>query len=297
MTSRSGGSRQRFAELLAADDEIVVAPGAYDPLTARMIADLGFPAVYLGGNALALQLGIGQPLATLTETLDAADKVLRAIDVPLIVDAGAGFGAAPHVARTVAEFERLGIAAIHIDDQAYPKNVGYHYGAGRLVETAQMAERLATAAAARTDPDLRLIARTDALRVTGDLDATIARCRAYAAAGADVLMVLDLTPELCARVADGLDGVPLVWIGGVADAGPTLPELEKAGFAVAVYPFTTLAAVMEAVRSTWSPYPARGRPQIEPDVLRQGRADALQLGRLDQYHAVEQRSHTLEEAG
>ncbi|GAB2984040.1 isocitrate lyase/PEP mutase family protein [Amycolatopsis acidiphila] len=287
--------RQRLSDLLAAG-RIFAAPGAYDPFTARILTDLGFPAVYLGGNALALQLCLGQPLATLTESVDGADKIIRAIDAPLIVDAGAGFGDAAHTFRTAGEFERIGAAAIHIDDQPYPKQIGYHYGHGELLETELVADKLEAAIAARRDPEFRVIARTDALRVTGDLNATVARCQAYAEAGADMLMVLDLTPQQCARIAPDLGGKPLVWIGGASDPGPHLDELAAAGFAVAVYPFTTIAAVVAAVRATWQPLRERGQLEQPADLIADARARVLDLAGLGRYHDFEAKNRATKEA-
>ena len=117
---------------MLAQGRMVAAPGACDPFTARLIERAGFEAVYLGGNAMGLSLAKGQPLITLTETVDYAAKIVRTTDLPLIVDAGAGFGAAAHVHRTVLEIELTGAAGLHIDDQPYPKRPSYHRGDGGL---------------------------------------------------------------------------------------------------------------------------------------------------------------------
>ena len=125
--------------------EILAAPGASDPFTARIIERAGFDAVYLGGNALGLSLAKGQPLITLTETADAAAKIARAVEAPVIVDAGAGFGDPAHVHRTVREIESTGAAALHIDDQPYPKRPSYHRGDGGLAPLEVAVARLAVA--------------------------------------------------------------------------------------------------------------------------------------------------------
>src|SRR6266850_1810125 len=123
---------------LLAQGELIVAPGAYDPYTARVIESLDFPVVYLGGFSIGLNLGIGEPLTTLTETVDCAMKAVRIVDIPVVVDAGAGFGDATHTHRTVVEFERAGVAAIHIEDQVFPKRAHYHKGRGRIIPVDEM---------------------------------------------------------------------------------------------------------------------------------------------------------------
>ena len=127
----------RLRRLMAAGGTLA-APGASDPFTARIIERAGFQAVYLGGNALGLSLAKGQPFVTLTETVDAAARIARVIEAPLIVDAGAGFGEPAHVHRAVIELESAGVAALHIDDQPYPKQARYHRGAGGLVGAAAL---------------------------------------------------------------------------------------------------------------------------------------------------------------
>ncbi len=269
---------------------LVVAPGAFDPFTARIIESLGFPAVYLGGNAMGLHLAVGQPLLTMTEAVESARRVLAAIEVPLIADADAGFGDAAHTRRTVLEFERAGVAAIHIEDQPFPKRAHYHVGKGRMAAVEEVVEKLRVAVAARRDPAFLVIARSDALRVTRSLEETAQRCRAYLAAGADVLMVLDLDPAPAADLRRLLPGARLAWIGGVVGPAPSTAELEAAGFALAVYPFNTIAAITEAVRSTWAAVRDTGRLAQSPEVLAAARRDVLDLVPLRAYLEIEART-------
>ena len=266
---------------------LVVAPGAFDPFTARIIESLGFGAVYLGGNAMGLQLAVGQPLLTLTELIHSARRVLSAIKVPLIVDADAGFGDASHTHRTVREFERLGVAAIHIDDQPFPKRAHYHVGKGRLSSIEDMAAKLAAAVSARSDPDFLIVARTDALRVTQSIGDTTKRCAAYLEAGADMLMVLDLDPDTAPDLRQRLPRAKLSWIGGVAGRTPSTAELASAGFSVAVYPFNTIAAITEAVLATWRPLSERGEIDQTPAMIAISRRVASELVPLDAYLDIE----------
>jgi 2-methylisocitrate lyase-like PEP mutase family enzyme len=279
------GPRRTLRDRLDTGD-LVVAPGATSPLTARIIERLGFPAIYLGGNAIGLDLAIGQPLVTLTETLDAVSKVRSRVDVPIIVDVGAGFGAPSNMRRTVRECERLGADALQIDDQPYPKSVNYHRGRSSIAPLRVACDRLRTATAARTRPGTLIIARTDALRVTGSADAVLERCAAYAAAGADVLMILDLTPAGLTDLTAKLPSLPIAWIGGVSDAGPSLAELSAAGFRLAVYPFTTVGTVVTSVTATWTAL--RDHGQL-PSPAGGGWAlgEALRLAAMEQNWEIE----------
>jgi 2-methylisocitrate lyase-like PEP mutase family enzyme len=263
----------------------VAAPGAMDPFTARLIERAGFDAVYLGGNALGLSLAKGQPLITLTETVDHAAKIVRTTDLPLIVDAGAGFGAAAHVHRTVREIESTGAAALHIDDQPYPKQPSYHRGDGGLASIDEAVAKLTVAVKARRDPNIMIIARTDALRVTGSMMDVIARGRAYAATGIDALMVLDLGPDRLGEVRAALPGLAQVWIGGVVPPVPNFREL--GGFALAVYPINTIAAVALTVSSLWTTLRETGDVPQDAATLIRMRRELAEIAGMQTYWDIE----------
>ena len=269
---------------------LIAAPGAFDPFTARIIESLGFPAVYLGGNAIGLNLCAGQPMVTMTETVDAARRVLAAIDVPLIVDAGAGFGEPAHTHRAVRELERAGVAAIHIDDQPYPKRAHYHIGKGGLAPVDDMVAKLSVALAARRNKDFMILARTDVLRVTGSLEQTAARCRAYAEAGVDALMVLDLAPEQVAVLRQALPEIPLAWFVSPATPPPPLKTLDGAGFKLALYPFNTAAAITDAVTATWTALHDHGQLDQSPEMLARMRNSVQELIGMGTYWDIEKRT-------
>jgi 2-methylisocitrate lyase-like PEP mutase family enzyme len=180
---------------------IIVAPGAYDCLTAKIIEREGFPVVYMTGAGTAVTR-IGKPdlgFASLTEMLANASAIASTIRVPLIADADTGYGGALNVYRTIQEYEKAGVAGAPHRRQAFPKRCG-HLDGKEVVPLTEMVVKLRAAGDARSDEDLVIIARTDALAVTG-LDDTLRRCAAYAAAGADVLFVEALrTPEEIDRV-------------------------------------------------------------------------------------------------
>lgn len=266
---------------------MVAAPGACDPFTAKLIARAGFDAVYLGGNALGLSLAKGQPLVTLTETVNHAAAIVRTVDQPLIVDAGAGFGAPPHVHRTVREIESTGAAALHIDDQPYPKSPSYHRGHGGLAPAEDAKARLSVAVKARRDRDFMIIARTDVLRVTGSLDQAIARGKDYAALGIDALMILDLQPQQVATVRAVLPGLPLVWIGGVVPPVPSVSDLAASGFALSVYPFNTIAAIAQSVSALWDTVKTSGKVPQDDALLKRMRPELSEIAGLRTYWDIE----------
>lgn len=263
----------------------IAVPGAADPLSARIIERAGFDALYLGGNALGLAQAKGQPFVTLTDTVDATARIARTVDAALIVDAGAGFGGASHLAAAVREIEQAGASAIHIDDQPYPKSPNYHRGRGELVSVEVAASRIKAVKAALRDPDTLLIARTDALRVTKSLDDAIARARAMREAGAEALIVLDAGVSHAAALREV--GLPLIWIGGVNPPSPSLDELAAACFSVALYPFNTAAAISAAVADLWSAFRTDGRIAQSDELLARMRRETLDIVGMDAAWKIE----------
>ena len=174
---------------LLSEPGIIVAPGAYDCLTAKIIQGAGFPAVYMTGAGTSVAR-LGYPdlgLATMTEMVANAANIVSVVDVPVIADADTGYGGILNVQRTVRQYEQAGVAAIHIEDQESPKRCG-HLDDKRVIPTAEMVQKIRAAVDARRDEDFVIIVRTDALAVT-DWDDTMRRCEAYVEAGAEVLFV------------------------------------------------------------------------------------------------------------
>ena len=194
LLSRPAAARPRLRELLARPEPLV-APGAYDALSARLVEQAGFDVVYMTGFGTTASL-VGRPdvgLLTGTEMVDNARRIAAAVDVPVIADADTGYGNAINVVRTVQAYEQAGVAGIHLEDQVMPKKCG-HMSGKAVIPADEMAGKIRAAVAARRDPDFLLIARTDAAAVEG-LSAAIDRARAYADAGADVLFVEAPTSE------------------------------------------------------------------------------------------------------
>jgi carboxyvinyl-carboxyphosphonate phosphorylmutase len=229
---------------------IIVAPGTYDCLTAKLIERQGFPALYMTGAGTALTR-LGKPdlgFATLTEMLSNAAAIASTVSIPLIADADTGYGGALNVYRAVREYERAGVAALHIEDQVFPKRCG-HLDGKQVVAIDEMVTKLRAAAEARLDADFVLIARTDALAVTGLAD-VLRRCHAYVEAGADVLFVEALrSREEIERVVREVE-VPLLYNFVEHGKSPLLSvaELERLGFKLVIFPGSIMLAVVPLVQ-------------------------------------------------
>jgi 2,3-dimethylmalate lyase len=253
----------RLRELLSSGPPLV-APGAYDALSARLIEQAGFDAVYMTGFGTTASL-IGRPdvgLLSGAEMVDNARRIVSAVDVPVIADADTGYGNAINVVRTVQLYEQAGVAGIQLEDQVMPKKCG-HMSGKALIGTDEMVGKIRAAVAARTDPDLVIIARTDAVAVRG-LDDALTRARAFAAAGADLLFVEAPTSEEdIARVAKELAGVaPLVfnWAEGGRTPPLSLERMAELGFSLVIYPIGTLLAATAGIRSILATLKAEGTP-------------------------------------
>jgi 2-methylisocitrate lyase-like PEP mutase family enzyme len=255
--------RARLRELLAGPGP-VVAPGSYDALSARLVEQAGFDVVYMTGFGSTASL-LGRPdvgLLTGTEMIDNARRIVAAVDVPVIADADTGYGNAVNVVRTVQGYEQAGVAGIHLEDQVMPKKCG-HMSGKAVIGTDEMVGKIRAAVAARRDPDLVLIARTDAAAVEG-VDAAVARARAYADAGADLLFVEAPTSEdAIADVAAQLRGVaPLVFNWAEGGRTPALPlaRIAELGFSLVLYPIGTLLAATAGIRALLATLRTDGTP-------------------------------------
>ena len=269
--------------------KILVAPGAYDALTARLLEQAGFEAVYRGGYAASAaafalpDLGI----TTLTDMVDHARRMTSAITVPVIADADTGYGEVPQVIHTVHELERAGVAAIQFEDQVFPKRCGHMEGK-KVIPAEEMVVKVRAALDARRNPETVIIARSDATAVTG-LDDAIARSRMYADAGADVIFIDAPTSEddLKAIAAGGINAVLMV---NISEYGKT-PDLgaqrfEELGFGLVIYPSSTLFAAAQSTKELAAALLAEGStvssvPRMMPfdeinDILGKDEWDSLE---------------------
>ena len=243
--------RQVLKQLLKRN-QLLVAPGCFDGLSARLVEEAGFEAAYLSGGAVARSMGIPDiGLVTMSESIERAVEVVSAIKIPIIADADTGYGNAVNLVRSVREFERAGVAAIHIEDQITPKRCG-HLDGKEVIPRGEMEMKLEAALNTRSDPDFCIIARTDARGVNG-FDDAIERARAFAKLGVDAIFVeAPQSEEELAEIPRRIPDVPLlvnVFKGGKT---PMLPvqRLEQMGYRIAIYPSETQRAAIHAMRTT-----------------------------------------------
>jgi len=223
---------------LFAEKKLVVAPGAHDALTARIIEKSGFKAIYMTGYGQAAS-HLGCPdvgLLTLTEMVDRARNIAACVDIPVIADADTGFGNAVNVQRTIREYEAAGVAAIQLEDQVSPKRCGHMLGR-EVINMAEMVGKIKAAVDARRDEGMMIIARTDARTVHG-IDEALARGKAYEEAGADIVFIE--SPENVEEMRRINKEINVLTLANMVEGGrtPLLPndELESLGFDLVIYP-------------------------------------------------------------
>jgi methylisocitrate lyase len=243
-------------------------PGAFSPLSARLIEEKGFPGVYISGAVLANDLGLPDiGLTTLTEVATRAGQIARMTNLPAIVDADTGFGEAMNVARTVQELENAGLAGMHIEDQVNPKRCG-HLDGKAVVDLDTALQRVRAAADARRDPNFLIMARTD-VRATGEgaagLEAAVERAKALVEAGADAIF-----PEAMASLEEFQairDAVDVPVLANMTEFGKsrlfTAEELGGVGINLVIYPVTLLRSAMGAAERTLESIRADGTQEAQ----------------------------------
>jgi 2-methylisocitrate lyase-like PEP mutase family enzyme len=226
-------------------DAMVIAPGAYDCITARLIEQAGFAAVYMTGAGTAASLGYPDfGIVTMSEMVANARRIAAAVEVPVVADADTGYGNELNVFRTVGEFECSGVSGIHIEDQEFPKKCG-HLEGKQIIAREDYLAKIRAAVAARRDQDFIIIARTDARAVAG-FDEAIARANAALAAGADMVFVeAPQTLEEVAAVPRLVDGHCLLnMVRGGKTPDLDLREAEAMGYKLAILPGLLIKSVV-----------------------------------------------------
>ncbi|MCA5893844.1 methylisocitrate lyase [Isoptericola sp. NEAU-Y5] len=286
-TVTPAAKRAAFRERLRSG-ELLQLPGAFNPLSARLIADKGFDGVYVSGAVVSADLGLPDVgLTTLTEVATRAGQIARMTDLPTLVDADTGFGEAMNVARTVQAMEDAGVAGLHIEDQVNPKRCG-HLDGKQVVDDATALQRVRAAATARRDENLLIMARTD-IRAVAGLDAAIDRARALVDAGADAIF-----PEAMRdlgefeAVASALE-VPV--LANMTEFGKSelfdARRLADAGVALVIYPVSLLRLAMGAAERGLDALAAQGslRSQVEQMQTRSRLYELLDYGRYTTFDA------------
>ena len=269
---------------------IIHAPIAYDPLTARIAEQVGFRCLDLGGYALGASSCVPEPLLSLEEVLIATRRITAAVSIPLMVDGGAGYGDPVHVIRTVQELERAGAAAVHIEDQVYPKRVHYHKGLEHVIPAEEMCDKIQYAVRARRDPDFVIAARTDAMISEGFADG-IRRANMYADAGADMVMLFPNTVEE-ARRAPVEARAPLIFVNSEGNrfGRPifSIKELETMGYKMANDAISAIMVAFKSVKDVFSRLHETGRTGMDQSVFVKVRKEVEDTIGLEEFYRIEE---------
>jgi 2-methylisocitrate lyase-like PEP mutase family enzyme len=264
---------------------LIVGCGTYGPLPAKIMERVGFNMVTLGGYDLGAHLVTSEPLMCLEEVVRAARYITAAINIPLKVDAGAGFGEPLHVMRTVQEFESAGVAAIQIEDQIFPKRAHYHKGIEHIVPMEDMVAKLKAAQAARRDPDLLITARTDAMRTHGFAEG-VKRANLYLEAGADMAHIFPNNIEEARQAPKEIAGPvsTLNSVGNLLDR-PLLTnrELEEMGYKMVNQGIWATIVAAKAVKEMAEKIYTLQRPVMDAEEMRTMRRyieDTIGLNRM-----------------
>ena len=285
-TTSAAEKRARFRERLASG-ELLRLPGAFNPLSAKLIQDKGFDGVYISGAVISADLGLPDiGLTTLTEVATRAQQIARMTDLPSLVDADTGFGEPMNVARTVQTLEDAGVAGLHIEDQINPKRCG-HLDGKAVVDADTAIKRIRAAADARRDPNLLIMARTD-IRAVNGLHAAIDRAKALVDAGADAIF-----PEAMADLAEfeavrGAVNVPI--LANMTEFGKsalfTTEQLADIGINIVIYPVSLLRLAMGAAERGLDTLLAEGSLAATVEGM-QTRARLYELLDYESYNAFD----------
>jgi 2-methylisocitrate lyase-like PEP mutase family enzyme len=267
--------------------QTIVAPGAYDPISARVVQSLGFDTIYTGGYMSGAHLAVTEPLMTLTEQAEVGARVARSVDLPVICDADAGYGEPVHAMHTVRTFEKAGVAGIHIEDQVFPKRASYHAGLEHVIPLDEFLDKMKYALQARTDPDFLIIGRTDAFTaVEGDMDEAIHRGNALRDLGVDVVMPRGVRQKHDLETfRKGVPDIPLLVIAGTDDI--RVKEYEDLGYQVIIYATTPIVAAVNGLKQVYQSLKETGHIGINAQQVAAMRAEVEGLISLPEYQRVE----------
>jgi 2-methylisocitrate lyase-like PEP mutase family enzyme len=276
---------------LLAQSKFIRGINVYDPITARVAQQSGFDVVALGGWQQGAALCVPEPTLTMTEVIEGARFITKAISIPLKVDCGAGFGEAIHVTRTVREVEAANIACIHIEDQVYPKRAHYHRYDEQVIPAEEMIAKIKAAVAARRT-DLVLVGRTDCVHTNGVAEG-IRRAHLYAEAGCDMVEVFPNTLEETRLIAKEVK-TPLVYVNssGNRKGRPVLSwaELEQMGYTLCIDSTTVMISAISAVRDSMQTYLKTGRPPEQVATNSEMRTYIESIIGLEEYYEIEEQT-------
>jgi 2-methylisocitrate lyase-like PEP mutase family enzyme len=282
--------REEFKELIARPG-IVMQPVIYDALSALLARRAGFDALGLGGYQMGAHLGTSEPLLGLEDVASVTRYIRNAVeDTPVMVDAGAGFGEPLHVMHATRILEQAGATSVHIEDQIFPKRAHYHKGLEHVIDADAMVRKIRAAVSARRDPDLAIVARTDAIATDG-YDEAVRRAALYAEAGADLLMLFPSDDSEARQLPVDLPDIPLIYINSAGNRlgrpAYTADELEAIGYKIAIYAIGVSIAAAAAIEEFLNGLRAAGTFTGDPEKLIAGRLAIENVIGLDEYYAIE----------
>ena len=293
-------SKTHRLRALLASGEFLYMPSATTPIEGRLAETMGAKLVYTGGYATGASLAISEPLLTMNEQVRVAGEVARAVDIPLIADAGAGFGEPLHTMRTVREFAAAGVAGIHIEDQLFPKRAHYHKYVAHAVPLPEFVDKIRWACRQRdqTDRDFVIIARSDTCRELG-LEEAIGRVNAAAEVGADLGLLFPRNDSEAAT-APRLAKLPLVWVQsrGNRDGRPiySLTKLQEMGYRACIDAQLLLGVAVHFMKEALAEMLRTGQyTGIGDNQFTTLRKEIEDIIGLDEYYNVE--AETVEKAG
>jgi methylisocitrate lyase len=263
--------------------------GIWDPYSARVCEALGAPCVHLGGYQLGAALVISEPLISLTELATTSRYISSAVDIPLYVDAGAGYGEPLHCMHTVHEIEKAGAAGLHIEDQIYPKRVHYHLGIEHVVPREEFLGRIKAAVDARKDPNFMIMARTDAMHVVSYQEG-VDRANMCLEAGADAIMIAPDKRDEAERAPKDINGpVAMINSEGNKLRRPlfTMKEYNDLGYKTATYPTALLCPVTQTIKKVMKNLMETGVSGNDPEEMIPWRKEVETLIGLDEKYAIE----------
>jgi 2-methylisocitrate lyase-like PEP mutase family enzyme len=275
-------------ELLASDD-ILVCPGIYDALSARIAERAGFKMVGLGGYAMGASLGMGEPLMSLDDVTTACRYITSAINIPLRTDAGAGFGEPLHVMRTIRQLEATGVAAVHIEDQIFPKRAHYHKCVEHLISADDMVMKIRAAVTARRDPDFIIMARTDAMLTEGFAEG-VRRANLYLDAGADMAQVFPNNMEEARQAPKLIHGPLSVLISEAHRLNRpvfSVKDAKEMGYKMASYGVSGIMAAAKGVKEMMIRLRDTGYTGFTPEESKAARQEVEDSVGLDAMYALE----------
>jgi methylisocitrate lyase len=281
--------RQRFRRLLS-EPGARIQPVVYDPMGARIAEDVGFEMIALGGFAVGAHLAISEPLCSLEEFARITRSINLVCNLPIMVDAGAGYGEPLHVMHTVRVLEQAGASSLHIEDQYFPKRVGYHRGIEEIIPAAEMVDKIRAALRARTDPDLVIVARTDAMRTHG-YDEVIRRARDYMRAGAEAIMLFPNDEAETRSAPRDLPSTPLIYVNSTGNrfGRGVFPaaRLGEWGWKIVYEAISSVNVAAGAMRRYLTTLKNTGESGLDPDEARAVRDELERTIGLHELYALE----------